>query len=82
MQFTNYAEATQYIQCQVKSQGKKYYCTDEYKKLFPSLKQMAQDVKAKAKNQAVDLASQAMSEVNVNWGDKVGKLKQQSMETN
>lgn len=43
---------------------------------------MAQDVKAKAKNQAVDLASQAMSEVNVNWGDKVGKLKQQSMETN
>lgn len=71
MQFTNYAEATQYIQNQVKNQGQKYYCTDEYKKLFSSLKQMAQDAKTKTKNQTVDLASQAMSEVKVSWGDRV-----------
>ena len=75
MQFATYAEATQYIQCQVKSQGQKYYCTDEYKKLFPEVKQMAQEEKNKTQSQksrqSLDLAAEAMLEVGVIWGDKV-----------
>ena len=75
MQFATYAEATQYIQGQVKTQGQKYYCTDEYKKLFPEVKQMAQEEKNKTQSQksrqSLDLAAEAMLEVGVIWGDKV-----------
>lgn len=75
MQFATYADATQYIQSQVKEQGQRYYCTDEYKKMFPAIKQMAQDEKNKTQNQGshqlLDLAAQSMQEVGVTWGDKV-----------
>jgi hypothetical protein len=75
MQFANYVQATQYIKNQVKDQGQKYYCTDEYKKLFSVMKRMAQEEKNKTQNQEsrqlLELAAQSMREVSVTWGDKV-----------
>jgi hypothetical protein len=66
-----HSELALYVQSQVESQGQKYYCTDEYKELFPHIKRLLQEGKDQGLWRQSVVASQAMLEADLKWGDRV-----------
>ncbi len=69
--FNDYDSACQYVKFQVKKQGQKYYCSEEYKLLAPVLKQMYQESKTSLNDDRIEIALAAMESVDVNFGDYV-----------
>ena len=68
---TTHSELALHVQSQVEIQGQKYYCTDEYKELFPHIKRLRQEGKDQDLRQQSVVASQAMLEADLKWGDRV-----------